>query len=130
MSILDGLTKSIEQIRYEAILEKTPKIVQGEVGRCLSVFNDLWGSVGSPLPIEEVQAILDLFDKDAVQLFDIHSKWQTFIKSIDVDYETLIPPYAVTINEDGTVTLAEYEESVLEQYRELFPNQFPTPDAE
>jgi hypothetical protein len=111
MSLLNGLNKSDAQIRYERILEKAPKVFQGEKNRCLSAFNDLWGSENNPLPIEEVQAVLNLFGSDAYQLFQIHQVWQQFIKTVDPTYEPLVPPYEYTINPDGTVTLSEESSS-------------------
>lgn len=107
MSILDGLQKTEEEKVYEKILNNTPNIVEGEKNRCLSMFTDLWGNVETPRPLSSCQIILDKFGDEAYQLFDIHHKWQTFITSVDLTYEPLIPPYSYYINEDGTVTLSE-----------------------
>jgi len=109
MSIFD-ITKSLAQLRYEKIVESSKNTFQGEKNRCKSAFNNLWGSEESPVGIEEVQSVLDMFGEYALQLFLIHRAWQNFIKSVDPSYEELVPPYEYIINPDGTVTLIDPEE--------------------
>jgi len=110
MSIFD-ITKSNVDVRYDKIVEKSANNFKGEKARCLSAFNDLWGSEENPIAMEEAQAVLDKFGSETVQLFLTHSQWQTFIKSVDESYELLVPPYDYAINEDGTVTLSEKGEA-------------------
>ena len=110
MSIFDDTGKTPAQTRYETIKEKSRNLYQGEKNRCLASFIDLWGTTDNPVSMEEAQATLDLFEHDAYQLFVIHRAWQDFIKKVDVDYEYLTPPYEVTFNADGTVTLSEKDE--------------------
>jgi len=53
------------------------------------------------------QEILDEYGTDAAQLFAYSSQLQALAKGINPDYEPLVPPYAFTINRDGTVTVGE-----------------------
>ena len=65
-------------------------------------FNNIWNN-----PSFTPQEIFDEFGTDAVQLFQVSSATQEFIKMCDPDYEILVPPVEFTINEDGTVTVTE-----------------------
>lgn len=102
MSLFDGVTKSLAQQRYESIKEKAQKVLEGEKARCLAMFGELWNG----LTMEEAQAVLDLFGAEAFQLFQYHSAWQTFLKTVDPDYVWLVPPYKVDVVE-GRVVLSE-----------------------
>ena len=104
MSLFDGVEKSIAQKRYESIKEKAPNIKNGEINRCKAMFNELWEG----LTLEQSQAVLDLFGAEAYQLFQYHSAWQTFLKTVDETYEWLTPPYDVAVV-DGRVVLSEKE---------------------
>ena len=97
--------KTVAQTRYDKIIETSNNLYRGEIGRCKQSFDDLW----SGLTMQEAQEVLDLFGVEAAKLFTIHKAWQDFIKTVDPTYEYLVPPYEVTFNEDGTVTLSEKE---------------------
>jgi len=102
MSLFDGVTKSIPQQRYESIKEKAPNVKMGEINRCKAMFDELWRG----LTMEEAQAVLDLFGAEAFSLFQYHSAWQTFLQTIDPNYQWLTPPYKVDVVE-GRVVLSE-----------------------
>lgn len=51
------------------------------------------------------QEICDMFGVDAVKAFDLHSKLQTLIYSIDNSWVPLVPPLERVENEDGTITI-------------------------
>lgn len=102
MSLFDGVSKSVAQERYESIKEKAPNVKMGEINRCKSMFDELWNG----LTMEEAQAVLDLFGADAYQLFAYHSAWQTFLQTVDPNYEWLTPPFKVDVV-DGRVVLSE-----------------------
>jgi predicted transcriptional regulator len=51
--------------------------------------------------------IVDAFGTDAKALFELSSAVQTLLKTANPLYEPLVPKKQVTINENGTVTVAE-----------------------
>lgn len=102
MGIFDGVEKSSAQKRYERIKENSPRLLAGEKARCTAMFNELWGGA----TLEEAQATLDLFGAEAFTLFQYHSAWQTFLQTIDPNYEWLTPPFKVDVVE-GRVVLSE-----------------------
>lgn len=104
MSLFDGVQKSTAQKKYETILETSSKILQGEKVRCKAMFDNLWSGLETK---EDAQAVMDLFGADAASLFITHKAWQDFIKAIDPSYEMLTPPFNLTFNADGTVTVGE-----------------------
>lgn len=113
MSLFDGVEKEIAQQRYESIKEKAPNVKQGEINRCKAMFDELWAG----LTMAEAQAVLDLFGAEAFSLFQYHSAWQTFLQTVDRNYQWLTPPFKVDVV-DGLVvlsdlTLSEPEPSVV-----------------
>ena len=103
MSLFDEIEKSVAQHRYESIKEKALKILEGEKARCLAMFNELW----SGLTMEEAQEVLDLFGAEAFTLFQYHSAWQTFLQTVDPNYEWLNPPFDVSVVEGRVVLTAK-----------------------
>lgn len=103
MGLFSGISKTEVQKRYEKISESAPIILSSEVARCKMMFDALW----SGLTMAQAQEVIDLFGTNAKELFLYHSAWQTFLKTVDSNYTWLTPPFNVTINEDGTVTLVE-----------------------
>ena len=113
MSIFDGVEKSKAQQRYESIKEKAPIVLQGERNRCKSMFDELW----SGMTMEEAQSVLDLFGAEALSLFQYHSAWQTFLQTVDPNYQWLNPPFNVDVV-DGRVVLSELPKPEPEQTEE------------
>ena len=111
MSLFDGVSKSVSQARYESIKEKALNIKHGEVNRCKAMFDELWNG----LTMEEAQAVLDLFGAEAFQLFQYHSAWQTFLQTVDPNYEWLNPPFDVSVVEGRVVLTAKPAEPTPEE---------------
>jgi hypothetical protein len=102
MGIFDGIEKSVAQQIYESIKEKSPKVLEGEKARCKAMFDELWQG----LTMAEAQEVLDLFGAEAYALFSYHSAWQTFLHTVDPNYQWLTPPFDVNVVE-GRVVLSE-----------------------
>jgi len=107
MGIFNGVGKSKAQEIYEKILKNALLLKNGEEARCKAAFYDLWGDKNLPTSRKDIEEILSLFGKNAILIFQYHRAWQTFIKTIDSEWEILEPPYELEYHEDGTVTLAE-----------------------
>ena len=111
MSLFDEIEKSVAQHRYESIKEKALKILEGDKARCLAMFNELW----SGLTMEEAQEVLDLFGAEAFTLFQYHSAWQTFLQTVDPNYEWLTPPFKIDVVEGRVVLTAKPAEPTSEE---------------
>lgn len=59
--------------------------------------------------LEEAQAWFDKIGNQSALAFAAHGKLQELIYMNDPTWVPLSPPYAYTINKDGTVTLSERE---------------------
>jgi hypothetical protein len=114
MGIFDGANLSFEQTQELLIREKNKNVLNGEIGRCKSTFEDIWGAVGNPLSIEVAQAVLDRFTaQEQVQMFTVHSAWQDFITLAVPEYVRLVPPYKPTFGENGITLTAWTEEELM-----------------
>ena len=67
-------------------------------------FDAFWNPEGMT-----VQEVANSFGNETYKLFVWLQVLQTALKTIDPDYEMLIPPQEFTLNEDGTVTIKEPE---------------------
>lgn len=65
-------------------------------------FNLIWHN-----PKASPQEMINAFGNEAVQLFILSRTNEEQIKAINPDWEYLVPPYEVTLNEDGTVTIGD-----------------------
>lgn len=105
MSIFDDkqLGVSIDQI-YKGTIQQAKHILVTEKSRCVASFNNFWTNLTTK---EKTQSLMDLLGTDATNLFIFHRAWQDFIKTCDPSYEVMSPPYELTFNKDGTVTVGE-----------------------
>ena len=86
------LAQHVEYIKqFNAIIYKNLKTQHEQV------YNLVWSSEQAP------QDILDGFGTDAYKLFELSSKIQEILVSVDPTYHVITPPVPVVINEDGTV---------------------------
>ena len=70
-------------------------------------FDLLWGSEGNYRSPQEVQGIIDVWGTNATGIFQASYLTQQFIASIDDEYVPLVPPYELTYNPDGSITVNE-----------------------
>lgn len=105
MSIFTPVLKTKIEVKKEAIIESSSKIIAGEKNRVKAVFDLMWNDLSR----SEAQELMDSFGNEAYKIFQFHAAWQQLIKGVDDSYDPLYPPYEYTISEDGTVTISQNE---------------------
>ena len=109
MSIFEEENREGVEARYNKINETTPKIIKGEVNRCRDLFETFWGTENDPISREDAVALLEMLGQEAKPAFEFHGAWQQLLAMVIPNYEPLVPPYELEVNEDGTVSLKEDE---------------------
>lgn len=101
---LPELQKSWAVKTYEKIQEKSDATLEGEKRRVKALFNEFWMNGDTWAAPEQVEELANLFGAEYIQkTFAWHYARQQGLKSADPQYDILVPPYAITIREDGYV---------------------------
>lgn len=127
MGIFDKPQSPQEDVRFTDLIESSANVKRGMEARVKVLFDKCWslrGDKPEQMTDEEWQThketcmandqkLLDKYGSDTVQLFQWHAKAQELL-ALDQKYKVLVPPYNITVNEDGTATLSLIEDVVEE----------------
>jgi len=111
MSIYDEVALTQAEKDVMKIRETSARVLEGEKNRCKAAFENMWFNPETEGNMTRVQNLLnEIGYADLLNAFQSHSAWQTFIATADPSYVPLVPPYNVTVGEDGSITLSEIPE--------------------
>ena len=90
----------LQQICRDNIISQINRDFNEVTATFKNLFQMVWSN-----PQLNPQQVLDAFGKDAAQLFLIASAFQNAVNTVVPGTINQVPPYQVTINNDGTVTV-------------------------
>ena len=96
-----------QKTKEELLKEKVSRIVQSANGLIDMIKAEHTMSFIALWSHENPQEIFDLLGSESALMFRDSHGIQTLLKTVDPDYELLVPPYEYTINQDGTVTIGD-----------------------
>lgn len=115
---LPELQKSWAVKTYEKIQGQSSAMLEGEKRRVKAVFDAFWMNGSTWAAEEDVEELANLFGAEYLQkTFAWHYARQQGLKSADPQYDILVPPYEITVREDGYVCVdgcPEVDEGIYE----------------